>query len=265
MRACRGIGRTMIRKWLEALIDEKILERIQGASAVEPPEGYNPLSKIRGRFFHWIAVPFNGVDVYCQLRCPNATQIEQCGDISVIGAGDERRDYTHDEIITMRNYQEALAKLVLNRPTFDEIGVLIGDGDFVIADKKKRLAEIRRKFDDNSARLAKGERAVIETEMRTLELELGFILPDDTMTFLTRWAMGGDVSQAETLTKESLVRAAGLAKAHGKAPTDYISGVFTDRDKADIDARAFMLLQEHLKKHEMESNGKTRTIGGPNG
>jgi len=73
----------MIRKWLGALIDEKILERMQGASAIEPPEGYNPLGKIRGRLFHWVAVPFNGVDVYCELRCPNATQIEQCGDISV--------------------------------------------------------------------------------------------------------------------------------------------------------------------------------------
>jgi len=255
----------MIRKWLGALIDEKILERMQGASAIEPPEGYNPLGKIRGRLFHWVAVPFNGVDVYCELRCPNATQIEQCGDISVIDTGDEKRGYTHDEIITMRNYQEALAKLVLNRPTFGEIGVLIGGGDFVIADKKERLAEIQRKLDGNSAKLTKSERAVIETEIRTLELELGFILPDDTMTFLTQWAIGADVSHVEMLTKESLLRAASLAKAHGKAPTDYISGVFTDHNKADIDTHAFTLLQDHLKKHEMGSNNKTRTIGGPNG
>ena len=255
----------MFKKRLEALIDRLLLERLQNAATVQPPEGYNPLSKIRGRLFHWIAVPFNGVDVYCQLRCPNATQIEQCGDISVIDTSDEKRDFTHDEIITMRNYQEALAKLVLNRPTFDEIGVLIGEGDFVVASKKKRLAEIQFHFNENEKKMSASERKVIQTEIDTLELELGFILPDDTMTFLTQWAIGGDVSHAEMLTKESLLRAASLAKAHGKAPTDYISGVFTDHNKADIDTHAFALLQEHLKKHEMESNSKTRTIGGPNG
>jgi len=255
----------MIKKWLEALVDKKILERIQSASAVDPPEGYNPLSKIRGRLFHWIAVPFNGVDVYCQLRCPNATQIGQCGDISVIDTGDEKREYTRDEIITMRNYQENLSKLVLNKPTFDEIGVLIGGGDFVIASKKQRLAEIEKNYGENRKKMSAAERETIETEIRALELMTGFILPDDTMAFLTQWAIGGDVSQAETLTKEALLRAASLAKAHGNAPTDYISGVFTDHNKADIDAHAFMLLQEHLKKHEMKTGSKSRTIGGPDG
>ena len=122
----------MTRKRLEALVERLLLERLQNAATVQPPEGYNPLSKIRGRLFHWIAVPFNGVDVFCQLRCPNATQIQQCGDISTVDVSDDKKEYSHDEIVTMRNYQEALCRVVLNKPTFEEIDVLINGNDCVI-------------------------------------------------------------------------------------------------------------------------------------
>jgi len=116
-----------LERLVENLVDRMLLERLHGVRSLsEPPPGYNPLEAIRGGLFHWVAVPFNGEDVWCQLRCPNATQIEQCGDISNITVDMPKdKTYDYDEIIRLRNYQEKLCELVFNVPTFDGICVLV--------------------------------------------------------------------------------------------------------------------------------------------
>jgi len=255
---------------LEAAVGKTVLKWLhEGNTLAEPPSGYNPLEKIRGGLLHWVAVPFNGVDVFCQLRCPNATQIEQCGDISNIsmdrenGPDEKKVEYSYDEILQIRNYQEALCQLVLNVPTFDNIADLIGKSDFVIRDKRAELATIKERFAVGKESMTAIERKTIEAQTETLELQLGFILPDDTMAFLTRWAMGNDVSQIKRITRESFLRAASLAKAHNKAPTDYLSGVFTDYNKSEIDGHAFMLLADFMREYEaMQGEAGTRMIGG---
>jgi hypothetical protein len=47
-----------------------------------------------------------------------------------------------------------------------------------------------------------------------------------------------------------LLNAAVLAEKWHKAPHEYITGMFTDFNKMDIDKRAFMLLYEKRKNHE---------------
>ena len=105
-------------------------------------------------------------------------------------------------------------------------------------------------FKETKTEMTEQERSVIEAQIRTINLQIGFILPDDTMAFVTRWASGNDISDIKKLTKDSLLRAASLAKLNNKAPSDYISGVLTDHNKGDIDAYASMLLQEFLKEQE---------------
>ena len=261
------------RKSLETAVGKIVLKWLHEVNALaEPPTGYNPLEKIRGGLLHWVAVPFNGVDVFCQLRCPNATQIEQCGDISNIsidredGPNGKPVEYSYDEMLQIRNYQEALCQLVLNVPTFDNIANLIGDCDFVIRDKRAELEAIKERFAFSQDSMTGTEKKTIQAQIETLELQLGFILPDDTMAFLTRWAMGNDVSQIKKITRENFLRAASLAKAHNKAPTDYLSGVFTDYNKHEIDGYAFVLLTDFMREYEaLQGNGETRMVGGKKG
>jgi hypothetical protein len=119
------------------------------------PIGYNPVEKIRGALLHWIAVPFNGTDVWCQLRCPNATQLEQRGDMSniTIEKDEQVREgkshYTYDEIIQIRNNQEAICKLVFNVPTFDNIASLVGADDFVMSEKRAELERVKKHFEES--------------------------------------------------------------------------------------------------------------------
>jgi len=245
---------------LRELVKKEIESHIIPATGQALPIGYNPIEKIRNGLFHWIAVPFNGTDIFCELRCPNATQLEQCGDISNITLQKDEKEpdkkFSYDEIIKIRNYQEELCKLVLNRPTFDHIGTLVGDNDFVISEKREELKRIEKYFQENKNTMTEVEKNTTDTRIKTLELQLGFILPDDTMAFLTRWAMGNDVSDIKRITKENFLRAASLARAHRKAPHEYLSGVFTDYNKPEIDSYAFMLLDEFIKEQEAMKKGK---------
>jgi len=227
--------------------------------------GYNPLEKIRGGLFHWVAVPFAGTDVFCELRCPNATQIEQCGDITNITLEIEKnKDYkpSYEELIKIRNYQEELCKITFNKPTFDQITTLVGKHDFVISEKKKELAEIIKRFEENKDQMTEVEKNNINEKIKAIELQIGFILPTDTMAFITWWAMGNDISDVKKITKQSFLRAASLAKIHHKAPTDYLSGVFTDFNKIEIDNYAIVILEDYLQEQEIVNSTKQKWYRG---
>jgi hypothetical protein len=245
------------------IVKEYVNSLIKTGTGQPLPVGYTPIEQIRGALFHWIAVPFGGRDVFCKLRCPNATQIEQCGDMTNIVPKEEdgKPKYDYGEIIKIRNYQEELCRLVFVIPTFETIASAVGEEDFAMSDKRRELAEIKKRFAENSGAMSETEKAALETRIRTVELQLGFILPDDTMAFACNWAMGNDVSDIKRLSRESLLRAASLAKAHGKAPTDYLSGVYTDFNKNEIDAYALGILDEHLKDRQAVG-GRFRWLGG---
>lgn len=257
----------MNRKKLSSLVEKLLDEKLKGAKSFSDESlfvGYNPLEKIRGGLFHWVAVPFNGTEVFCQLRCPNGTQIEQCGDISNITI-DGKSQMTDDEIITIRNYQEELCKLVFNIPTFDHITSLVDKYDFVISEKKKELNEIKEKFERNKDALTDTQKETLLMRMEILELHLGYILPNDTMAFITRWAMGNDISDIKKITRETFLRAAALAERHHKAPSDYITGVLTDFNRNEIDAFAVSVYSDFLKDQKtVKDSGKFRWILGGN-
>ncbi|MDR1838684.1 MAG: hypothetical protein LBQ93_03745 [Treponema sp.] len=245
---------------LKDLINTILDERLKGVVSFNDDQsfiGYNPIEAIRGSLFHWVAVPFNGENRFCQLRCPNATQIEQCGDFTnIMQESKDGKPMEYEEIIKIRNYQEALCKITFNKPVFDHILELIGVNDFVISEKRKEFEIIKKQYMENEDKMSETEKAVLETKIKTLELETGFILPDDTMNFITRWAMGNDISDIKKITRENFLRAAALAKAHNKAPSDYISGKFTDFNKKEIDTHALLVLDEYMKDQRTVNEGK---------
>ena len=250
----------MKKELLAQLIDEALEKKLQSGKVFQGKEsfpGYNPIEKIRGGLFHWVLVPFNRQEIWCQLRCPNQTQLDQCGDVSnIILDREEGKEFDHDELINIKNYQEELCKIVFNRPTFDEIAALVGTEDFVLSAKRKELEEINKKFEENKASMSEMEKDIIATQVKTLELQIGYIIPDDTMAFITNWAMGNDISDIKRISKEEFLKAATLAKLHNKAPSDYISGNYTDFNKNEIDSYAAHVLAEHLREHEATRQSK---------
>jgi hypothetical protein len=231
------------------------------------PPGYNPLEVIRGGLFHWVAVPFNGVKVWCELRCMNGTQMRTCGDFSNIMAG-EAPEVSYEKLIALRNYQEKLIIGTLNRPTYDEIASLIGKQDFVVQAKRRELEELKARA---LRELPPAQQEEIQRRIRDTELFLGYLLPEDTMGFLSSWASGNDVSQIKQVTDEQFLEAAILAENGHDNPTDHIPGVFTDHNKPDMDRYAWSVYADYLKHKRIEKTAHSgggrgrRIIGGPKG
>ena len=118
------------------------------------------------------------------------------------------------------------------------------------------MAALEKQFAENIGKLTESEKNIIEKQIQTINLQIGYILPDDTMAFICRWAAGNDVSDIKKLTKDNLLRTASLAKLHNKAPSDYISGVYTDYNKIEIDTYATQILQEFMRNQEIVREAK---------
>jgi hypothetical protein len=250
----------MFKKLIRRLVREELESRIIKDSP-GLPIGYNPLEAIRGGLFRWVPVPFNGVKVWCELRCLNYTQIRACGDYSNIVL-EGAKEITLEQMIELRNYQEKLIIACMNRPTYDKIAAMVGENDFVISEKRKELEEIK-KIDISG--LPVKQRKELEKRIADTELFLGFILPEDTFGFLTEWVNGTDVSDIKKITDAQFLEAAILAKNGKDNPTDHVPGVFTDHNRQDIDRYAWKVYADHLnnKQIEIKAKGRRKVIGGP--
>jgi NifU-like protein involved in Fe-S cluster formation len=225
------------------------------------PVGYNPLEAIRGGLYHWVQVPFNGVFVWCELRCLNATQVRSCGDYSSIVRG-ITKEITREQMIELRNYQEKLIIACMNRPIYNEIASLVDENDFVISEKRKELEEIKQ---IDLSGLPAAQREELTSRLADAELFLGFILPEDTFKFLIEWVNGDSVSDIKKITDEQFLEAAILAENGKDNPTDHLSGVFTDHNRQDMDRYAWKVYADYLKNRQIEikTKGRRKVIGGP--
>jgi hypothetical protein len=246
-----GIVARLVRRELDRLAGHP------GMARRDPPTGYNPLEAIRGAMFSWVLVPFNGVRVWCELRTLNATQMESCGAVTLIDVVKGGVKPSFEEMIDMRNRQEALARSVMNRPGLDDVISHLTGVDFVAARKRAELAEI--KATDMSS-MTKAERADVDRRIYLAELALAFVLPEDTLGFLTEWALGADVSDIKRLTRDQLLDAAILATNGHNDPHEHLSGVFTDRDKGDIDKAAWHVYVEFKNDQEADKASKMRWV-----
>lgn len=236
--------------------------------AVSPPVGYNPIAEIRGAYFHWLLVPFfadrGGKSVWCKCRCLNAMQIKACGDImSLILPGEKQKKSSPEDLIRLYNAMEKVCAAVLVSPSFDEIIADLTGQDCRIQEKKKQLADLEKEIDSDKKMKAE-EKAKLQKEIDRLNQEIGFLLPDDTMGFLTGWALGTDITDINKISREMLLTAAQLARAGSRSPHDYLSGIFTDKHMEEIDLKAWGLLAEfdEDKKRELELSKKGRVIRG---
>lgn len=242
--------------------DEKIKQ------VFSPPVGYNPIAEIRGAMFHWLLVPFfadrGGKKVWCYCRCLNATQLKACGNImSLIIPDEKKKESTKEDLIELYNAMEKVCSAVLVFPTFDEIIKDITGQDPRIEEKRKQLAELEKEL-DSDRKINTTEKIEIQKSIDKLNQEIGFLLPDDAMGFLTGWALGTDITDINKVTREMLLEAAHLARASSKAPHEYLSGVFTDKHMEEIDIKAWSLLSEfdEDKKREIALSKKGRVIRG---
>lgn len=245
----------MIRKYIQSICRRTLSEYFKDKLIANMPIGYDPLPKIRGGLYHWLYIPFNGTRIWCELRSLNANQIESCGDFALLqNIIKNPAKAARADIIRMRNAQEKLAIAVLNKPTYSEFEKMIYEKDNVIRDKRAELAAIKADFEISRKNLTPLQTALIKEQIDNLEFFLGYLLPEDTFGFLTQWALGADISEVKSLTRKKLLEAALLAKNANTSPSKYISGIFTDRDKSEIEKAAWIVYQEWAEENSKKRN-----------
>ncbi|MHB9293849.1 hypothetical protein Holit_02968 [Hollandina sp. SP2] len=92
----------MFKGLIGRIVRDELTKRLVEPERVLLPQGYNPLEVIRGALFHWVPVPFNGTQVWCELRCLNASQILSMGNYSNLEVKDNKKP-TKEQIIELRN------------------------------------------------------------------------------------------------------------------------------------------------------------------
>jgi hypothetical protein len=246
-----------LRRFVDRVIDERIAAIPKPAS---PPQGYNPLEVIRGGMYHWVYAPCNDLDgVWIQLRTSNATQLDACGTVSLISGLKNTKDATPDEMIDMRNKMEAICKITMVNPTFDEFVKMITDTDIVHS--KMRLELERIKAIDCTG-MSATEKSTIDSEIQKIELHLAFLLPENTFDFIVRWALGVNTTDIKKVTEEKLLEAAILAKNGNDNPHDHLSGCFTDRDPSDLDKSAWVVYNDFMEMKAVEKRTGRKWVGG---
>ena len=213
-----------------------------------PPQGYNSLEKIRGALYHWICVPFKKIPVWCLLKCLSYMELKSCGDISCLYLKKENESKKTEEeiineIIEIKNIQEAICQLAFVDPSYNRIIQEITGIEFFILEKQQELKKINEQI-----KLLKGkDREIAKKRSLQIEYQIGFLLPDDTMSFVTAWSLGIEVTDIKKVSRNILFDAAIMAKHWGKMPSDMIDGVFTEQNKHDINRWGTILYEEHIE------------------
>ena len=223
----------------------------------KPKEGYNPLEIIRGALYHEICVPFQKTPVWCVLKCLSYMELKTCGNISCLylpRENEKQKELSIDEIIDIKNAQEAVCKLALVKPTYDEIIGLITGVDFRISEKQKELENINKLIKNPS--LKNSEKRKLEKLALQIEYQIGFLLPDDTMSFITAWSLGVDITDIKKVSRDILLEAALMAKHYGNNTSDHISGIFTDFQKDDINRHGIFLYNQFVEDKRREQQLK---------
>jgi hypothetical protein len=232
-----------------------------------PPVGYNPIAEIRGAMFHNICVPFNRTPVWCYVTCLNMIQIKSCGNLTCLYElfnQNQEKEPDLIKIIEYKNAQEALVKLTMIKPTYDEICGMVTESNFLISEKTAELEEINKII--NTLKPGK-EKKELQKQADQIEYYLGFLLPDDAMAFITAWALGIEITDIKKLDRRILLDAAIMAANGKNNPTDHLTGIFTDFQKDDINKNAWYFYNQYMedKKREQElKKSKYKWYGGKN-
>lgn len=207
-----------------------------------------------------VCLPWNGVEAWFKICMLNATQMQSCGNFSLLNFHKEdaeqlSEDEILEEVKDIKNTQENIFKLCLSSPTFDDIIEM-----YKATDVWKRIKKKEAEIKDLIATLPNGaEKDEFQRELDRYEIFQGFIFPDDFSDKLTTIMYQKHNSDILRVSENMLLQAAFLAERGHDNPHDHISGLFTEFHKQDMDKHAWYLLSEYREKQktDKDTNGST--------
>ena len=222
--------------------------------------GKDGLEVIKANTEMLLALPWNGSFGLFKVRMLNAVQIRACGSFSTLDAvaSETKTEMSLEEVIELKNMQEALFRASLVSPTYDEINEYLGTTDMVVH-MRETIAECRtllREVEDLE------ESKKLANEIETLEIQCAFLYPDDFTATLTAILLQKDNTDIRKVTKEMLLEWAIFAEKGDDNPADHAEGVFTEFQREDINRYAHIELAEYRETEQNVKNSSKRWVRG---
>lgn len=209
-----------------------------------------------------VMAPWYGAMIPVTIRMLDSVELAFCGDFNsvqhLIAKDTDPEVLKADQlrqIVEVKNIQEKMAQLALVRPSFKEL-----EEHLMSLDSYKVRNENMKETEALIKQLPVGERKKYQDRLDILELSLAFILPEDFMTYIATVLLQKEATDLNRLTRDTLLRVGLLGEKYNVRPSDYIDGVFTDKQKVDIDETAAYLVWQH--KQDKKAAGGVKWIRG---
>jgi hypothetical protein len=243
------LGGRLIKQLIQTLIEKEFDKRFTPKNEIIFNERYQPLSVIKGKLFEWLAIPFFGRHVFIQVRYPRGADFYGNeyleGFTQIVLDPKKMTALNAGELIETMNCQEAIAKMVMNNPTYEEFEKMILGEDRTLESMRQELEKIKLKTKDAAVNFIDG--MGLNKRIEYLNMRLGYLLPADTMTALTLIGLGIDCTDIRKVTEKILLEAYQKHKLFEGSPKDYIAGIFTDKQGDEIERLAVAVGEKHKK------------------
>jgi hypothetical protein len=186
---------------------------------------------------------WNGNPALVKCRLLTSAQLQACGDFSLIQTERDKinadKKLTPKELIEYASTMHNIVEAALVSPTYEQLMNMVQAND-LWKKAKKELDELQELC--KGIRINDYRRKKAEDEINKKRIWVDIILPEDFMAYIFCYVIDLSRSDIKKVTEEMLLNAAILAEKWSKAPSDYISGMFTEHNKMDIDRRALIEL-----------------------
>ncbi len=195
-----------------------------------------------------VAVRFSGKEITPILKKLSYAEIRSCGDFSLISLESDKKGSKKQTLESMSDYaelQHSILKLAMVSPTYKDVEEMLLNMAGVPEDLPERMRQYKLSFIEESDPAKKKK---MSEEYAILEMRYKLMFPPDFCEDVFNYAVGRGEAM-DLLTEEMLYEAALIAGDKGR-PSDIIcaDGEWFPHNKADIDKRAKIILNERRKK-----------------
>lgn len=203
--------------------------------------------------------PWNTQPIPVTIKMLDSVALSSCGEFNLVTAiiNDKENEPSQEDILRAKNIHENMLKLALVHPTFKELENHFMGKDFY-TQKIAEIAEIKNLIETVKSEIDKQK--LLDT-LERLELSIAFLVPEDFTAFIITILLQKDATDLNKLTRDTILKAGFLAEKYNVRPSEYLSGIFTSKQKVDIDITALTLVNDYREQQQVEKSS-TKWIRG---
>ena len=209
-----------------------------------------------------IIAPWNGKPIPVTIRMLDSVSLNSCGEFntvsSIIEEDDSSRTQDTENVIRAKNIHENMLKLALVHPTFNEIQEKMEMKDFFVQ-AEKEVEDIKELISKLTSEVDRNKHQLV---LNRLELSISFLIPEDFTAYIVTILLQKEATELNKLTRNTLLQAGFLGEKYNTRPSSYLEGVFTEKQRVDIDVTSLTLVSDYREQQKVESKGGMKWIRG---